>query len=166
MCGIDAIIKRRSVREFKRDPIPQDVIMQIIECGRLAASGRNIQPWKFVAVTNKDTLNKISLAAANGKFIKDAPLCILVFCLKDAKRRIEDGAAATQNMLVGAKALGVSTCWIAGANTPHEEEVAAVVGAPEEYGLISMIACGYAKNEEVKMPAKKEIVDIFVSEHF
>ena len=166
MDAIKAIKERRSVREFADTPIPHDVIMEIIDCGRLAASGRNLQPWKFVAVTDADLKNEIARVAVNGKFIKDAPMCILIFCLKDAKRKIEDGAAATQNMLVGAKALGVSSCWIAGANTPYENEVAELVGAPEEYTIISLIALGYAKNDEIKTPLKKDFVDIFVSNRF
>ncbi|MCL5260708.1 MAG: nitroreductase family protein [Gammaproteobacteria bacterium] len=75
----EAIEKRRSIRKFKPDVIPQEALGELIEAARLAPSGSNTQPWRFKIVNDQETKNKLAEAAYNQKFIATAPT-VLVCC--------------------------------------------------------------------------------------
>ena len=113
MDALEALCTRRSVRRFKPDPLERSEIEKIVEAGRLAATANNLQPWEFVVVTEEAMRRKLAGITDYGKFIAQAPVCIVTFC-KDTKYFLEDGSAATQNMLVAARALDLGSCWVAG----------------------------------------------------
>jgi nitroreductase len=141
----DAIKQRRSIREYSERPIAQETMMQILDAGRFATTARNIQPWEFIVVKNPSTLKQISQLAVNGKFITSAQACIAVFC-QDTPYYLEDGCAATQNILLAATDLGVGSCWIAGDRKPYCPQINALLGVPPTHKLISLIALGYPKD--------------------
>ncbi len=64
----DIIKKRRSIRVFKKDRIPEHILRDIVDCGRLAPTARNLQPWKFVVITKNHTIEKIAESTDHGKF--------------------------------------------------------------------------------------------------
>ena len=114
MDAIQALRERRSVRAYdERKTVPRDMIETIVDCGRLAATARNEQPWEFLSITDAAMRKRIADITQHGKHIANAPVCIAVFCA-DSKYYLEDGCAATQNLLVAAWALGLGTCWVAG----------------------------------------------------
>ena len=157
MDAIEALRKRRSIRQFDNKPVSKKDIETIVDCGRLAATARNEQPWEFIAVTDKKMRKDIADITEYGKFIADSPLCIVVFC-KDSKYYLEDGSAATQNILVAARALGLGSCWVAGDKKPYAGKIADLLGVPAGFKLISHIAIGYCKDIEptlVKRPLKE-----------
>src|SRR4051794_37339611 len=80
MDTIEALKSRRSVREFDAKPVSREIIETIVDCGRLAASARNMQPWEFVAVTEAEQRRRIADATEHGKHIATAPVCIAVLC--------------------------------------------------------------------------------------
>lgn len=141
---IRVIKERRSIREHLPKPIPREVLEDILDCGRLAPSARNIQPWLFVVSTEKEIKEGIAKLALYGKFIANAAACISVFCERDSKFLVEDGCAATQNMIIAAKAYGVDSCWVAGYERPYSEDIRELLGVPEKYKLISLISLGYS----------------------
>jgi nitroreductase len=75
----DAIEKRRSIRKFKRDPVPDEYIMALIEAARLAPSASNTQPWRFKIVLDDETKAKLAEAAYHQSFVAQAPV-VLVCC--------------------------------------------------------------------------------------
>jgi len=75
---MDAIRKRRAIRKYKSDPVPQECFDQIIEAARLAPSGVNSQPWKFKVVTDPDTKKKVYQASSNQHHIDQAPAVIII----------------------------------------------------------------------------------------
>ena len=97
MDAIEALRTRRSVWAYKADPVDKDAIETIVDCGRLAATAINIQPWEFVVVTDPALRKRIAATTDHGPFIADAPVCIVVLS-KDTKYYVEDGCAATQNI--------------------------------------------------------------------
>jgi len=113
MDAIECLKTRRSVRSFADKEIPANVIEDIIDAGRLAPTANNLQPWEFIVVTDKETRKKIAALTDWGKFIAEAGACIVVLS-KDTKYYIEDGSAATQNIMLAAWAHGIGTCWVAG----------------------------------------------------
>jgi nitroreductase len=136
------LVSRRSIRRYKDQPIPAAVIEQIIEAARLAPSANNVQPWEFVVVTRQDVRERIAELADYGKFIAQAAACVVVFC-KETKYYLEDGSAATQNILLSAWDKGLGSCWVAGDKKPYCKEISRLLGVPEGYKLVSMVALGY-----------------------
>jgi nitroreductase len=133
------------------------LIEQAVDCGRLAATARNVQPWEFVVVTKPDMRKRIADLAEYGKFIEHSPVCIAVLC-QDTKYYLEDGSAAIQNILVAARALGLGTCWVAGDKKPYAPEVAKLVGAPETHRLVGLIAMGYTDHKP--SPKKRSLKEV------
>jgi nitroreductase len=157
MDAIECLKTRRSVRAYKPGEISKRVIEDIVDCGRLAATAINIQPWAFIAVTERETLKKIAATTDHGKFIADASCCIAVFCEK-GKYYIEDGSAATQSILLAAKAHGLGSCWVAGDKKPYCEDLRLLLNVPETHALVSLIALGYA--ESIPSPTKKALDEV------
>ncbi len=163
MDAIQCLKTRRCVRSFKPDPIDRSVIEDIVDCGRLAASANNVQPWQFIAVTDSETRKQIASLAEYGKFIADAPCCIAVFCEK-IKYYIEDGSAATQNILLAAHALGLAGCWVAGDKKDYAPLIRDLLGLPDNYTLVSMIALGVP--QKIPSPQKKPLSDVLHFDRF
>lgn len=163
MDALEALRTRRAVRSFEDRFVPKETLEAVIDCGRLAATAINIQPWEFVVVTDPAMRRGIAEATDHGKHIADAPVCVLVLS-KDCKYYLEDGCAATQNILVAARALGLGSCWIAGDKKPYAARILAMIEAPEEYKLVSIIAIGYPS--EVPNPQKRPLGDVLHWERF
>jgi len=164
MDAIEALKTRRSIRAYTAAPVSREMIEKIVDCGRMAASARNLQPWEFVVVTERGKLQWLASIAQFGKHIGTAGACILVFCETSSRWYLEDGSAATQNMLVAAHALGLSTCWVDGDKKDYAETVRREAGAPERYKLVSMIPVGYPA-ESTQAP-KRPLAEVLHWERF
>jgi len=148
MDAIEVLKTRRSVRAYRGEPVPREIIEDVIDCGRLAATAVNIQPWEFVVVTNPELRRSIAQTTDYGMFISDAPVCVVVLC-QATKYYLEDGSAATENILLAARAHGLGSCWVAGDKKPYASDICQLVGAPPGYKLVSLIPIGYpAENPE------------------
>jgi len=157
MDAIEALKTRRSVRAYTRATVPREIIEDVIDCGRLAATAVNIQPWEFVVVTDPEMLCKIAETTDHGKFIADVPVCVVVLC-QDTKYYLEDGSAATENILLAARAHGLGSCWVAGDKKPYASQICRLVGAPRGYKLVSLIPMGYPA-ESFEKP-KRPLADV------
>jgi len=153
MDAIEVLKTRRSVRAYTRVPVPRKIIEDIVDCGRLAPTANNVQPWEFVVITDPELLRRIAVIAEYGKFIADAPVCVVVLS-KETKYYLEDGSAATENILLAARAHGLGSCWVAGDKKPYASEICRLVGAPRGYKLVSLIPIGYPAEspEKTKRP--------------
>lgn len=113
---IENMMTRRSVRAFKKDPVPTELIEQVIEAGTWAASGHDRQPWALIAVTNPEVIAKLS--KANASFfehdVKDpfygAPAIIIVLTKTFTPTYLYDGSLAMGNMMLAAHSLGLGSC--------------------------------------------------------
>ncbi len=153
MDAIEVLKTRRSVRAYRSEPVPRKIIEDVIDCGRLAATAVNIQPWEFVVVTDAGMLRRIAETTDHGKFIAQVPACVVVLC-QDTKYYLEDGSAATENILLAARAHGLGSCWVAGDKKPYASDICRLVGAPKGYKLVSLIPIGYPAEtpEQTKRP--------------
>jgi len=151
MDAVQALKERRSVRSFADQPVDETDIETLIDCARNAPTAGNIQPWEFVVVTEPDRLGKLAGMTDHGKFMAQGQACIAVFC-QDTKYYLEDGSAATTNILVAAHSLGLGTCWVAGDKKPYAEAVRLMFDIPQGYKLVSLIALGYPADK----PAAKD----------
>jgi nitroreductase len=132
-----AIGERRSIRSFLDKDITESDIRKIVECGALAPSAGNLQPWEFVVVRDPGRRGALAEAAHGQDFIAEAPVVIVVLANQARSatvygRRgselysIQDTAAAIQNMLLAAWDMGLGSCWVGAFD---EGAVAEIVGA-------------------------------------
>jgi nitroreductase len=161
MDALEAIRKRRSVREYTGDPIPRDDLEAIVDAGRLAASGDNTQPWDFVVVTERDTIEQLKVASL---WMEKAGAIIAVVMDPSSRWWREDGSAAVGNMLISATALGYGSCWLQGYTMLHEEEFKTLLRIPEEKRLFTLVPIGVP----VQWPTieKKALEDIIHWERY
>lgn len=165
----EAVEKRRSIRSYKPASIPDEHLRKILEAARLAPSGKNIQPWRFVVVRDPERKRRLAEAAMNQMFIANAGAIIValsdptVYSSSGTKRRIpylQDPMIAIEHMVLAATALGYGTCWIGALN---EDEVKRIVNAPEELTVIAMLPIG-VPNENPPPRPRKPFEEIFFSE--
>lgn len=162
---LDAIKSRRSIRRFKPDMIPDDVIEKIIEAGTYAASGMNRQDTIIIAVTNPEMRDTISsLNRQIGGFECDpfygAPVILIVLSKKSVPTRVYDGSLVMGNLMLAAHALDIGSCWIHRAKEefelPEGIKILKSLGIEDEYEGIGHCALGYADCEYPEQPKRKE----------
>lgn len=162
---VETIIRtRRAVRHFKPDPIPDEILYRILNSARLAPSSKNSQPWHFIIIKNKKTLQELAKMTYTGDFLPDAPLAIATV-LESAKLET-DAARAIQNMVLTAWKYRIGTVWI----TNFWEKAKQILGIPMtgNYKLITVMPFGYIY-DDVKPRGKKhrkKFEEIFHSETF
>jgi nitroreductase len=108
----------------------------IVDAGRLAASGHNKQPWDFVVVTERDTIEQLKVASL---WVEKATAIIAVVVDPSSRWWREDSSAAVENMLIAAKALGYGSCWLRGYTEPREVEFKALLDIPSEKRLLTLV---------------------------
>ena len=166
MKAMDVLKLRRSVRAFQDKPISNEILEKLLDAARFAPTARNIQPWEFVVVTERKTLKKLGEMAENGRFIAQAAACIAVFC-SDTKYYLEDGCAATVNILTAAVIEGIGSCWVAGDKKPYCAEVAKLLNAPAALKLVSLIPLGYPEsNNSFRLMEKRSLAELTHWESF
>ena len=159
---MSVIRKRRSIREFKTNPVEPEKVDLLVEAALRAPSSRGLQPWEFVVVTDKDLLEKLSRAKPHGSaFVKNAPLAVVV-CADPDKSDVwvEDCSIAAILMQLSAESLGLSSCWIQIRERMHDDAessegyIAELLRIPKKLKVESVIAIGYPA--ETKPPHKRE----------
>ena len=155
---------RRSIRRFKSDMLPKDVIEKIVEAGTFAASGMNLQTPVIVAVTNKEIRDKMSQANAkvmgsdNDPFY-GAPVVLVVLAEKKGTY-VYDGSLVMGNLMLAAHELGIGSCWIHRAKEVFEQEEwkqwLKSLGLNGEYEGIGNCVLGYVDGEYPGVLPRKE----------
>jgi len=139
----ETIQLRRSVRAFDSRPIPDEILLKILESARWAPSAINYQPWHFIVVTDAEKREILSQARF-AKVLRESPV-VIVGCgdqKKSPKWHVIDVAIAMQNMILTATAEGLGSCWI---GSFHEDEVKSLLNIPENYKIIALMALGYPR---------------------
>jgi len=166
MDNLELLKLRRSIRVFQKKDIPRDELEKIIDAARYAPTARNVQPWEFVVITDEDMLKELAGLAENARFMAQAAACIAVFCV-DTKYYLEDGCAATCNILLAATALGIGSCWVAGDKKPYSGQINTLLNASLDAKLISLIALGYPQNkDEFRSMDKRQLKELIHWERF
>lgn len=164
---LEKLKSRRSIRKYKPDAIPQDILDQIIKAGLYAANGMGYQNTIIVQVTNKDIRDKISKMNCEIGGWKEgfdpfygAPAMLIVLAKKDWVNRVYDGSLVMGNLMLAAHELGVGSCWIHRAKEEFEtewgKELLKSLGIEEEYEGIGHCALGYAEGNIPKTAPRKE----------
>jgi nitroreductase len=147
---IQTIFTRRSIRRYMADPVGEEDVKTLLEAAMAAPSAGNSQPWHFVAVTDRQTLDALGEVHAYGKMLFEAPLCIAV-CGDPSRSQhwVQDCSAAAENLLLAAAALGLGAVWL-GVH-PEADRAAAirkVLCIPESIVPLNLISMGYPAEEK------------------
>lgn len=151
---IQAIRTRRSVRRYRDTPIPGELLETLVDCGRLAPSASNLQSWEFVVVTDPEVLTRISELATYGKFVKDAPACIVISGNPKNRSVYLDGAAAAENILLAAHALGLASCWVQALDKPYNAPIKELLAIPDEQVLVAILPIAYPEGDTPRPPKR------------
>lgn len=173
MQTIENIKTRRSVRSYKPDMIPKDIISKIVEAGMYAASGMNRQSSIIIAVSDKETRDELSAVNAEiGGWKKGfdpfygAPVILVVLADKSLPNIVYDGSLVLGNMMLAAHELEVESCWIHRAKETFErtewKQWLHSLGIEGEYEGIGHLALGYCSGEYPEAPPRKENRTFFV----
>lgn len=143
---LSAIRQRRSVRQFTKDPVPDELLDQVLEAGRWAPSGKNNQPWRFAVVREEGLKASLASLTHYGSVLRGAPVCIAVFLdhtqVYDRTKDVQAIGASIQNMLLAIHSLGLGGVWL-GEILKNKERVGELLGARKEWELMAVIALGY-----------------------
>ncbi len=151
MDTLEAIFTRRSIRKYRADAVSEDQIETLLKAAMFAPSAANRQPWHFIVISDRSLLDAVPQFHEYAAFLRGAPLAILV-CADENLQKVgcweQDCAAATQNILLAAHALGLGTCWIG--IQPVAERIAGVrllFNLPEHVQPFSLIAVGHPADQ-------------------
>jgi len=153
---MEAILKRRSIREFLDKPVEKEKLERVLEAGRQAPSASNAQPWRIVAVTDAATRKKLARAARGQDFVGQAPV-VLVGCATKTDRVMTCGqhsypidlAICMTTMSLAAVGEGLGTCWV---GAFHEDQVKEILGIPEEVRVVELMPLGYGESQPAARP--------------
>ena len=156
---------RRSVRGFKPDPVPEEILDQIVEAGTWAATGRNRQSPVIIKVTNRELIRKLSklnveIMGTDSDPFYGAPAVLIVLADKTVPTYLYDGSLVMGNLMLAAHSLGIGSCWIHRAKEefqlPEGKEILKSLGIEGDYEGIGHCVLGYAEGEYPHTKPRKE----------
>ena len=155
MSLIDTILKRRSVRTYTDEEIPQETVDKILEAGLLAPTSRNRKPCEFYVVKDKEILEKLSKSKAAGSaMLENANTAIVVFAdSQKADTWIEDSSIALAYMDLMANELGVGSCWCQSHlrfdanNVSSEDVIREIFSREDNFRVVGILSLGIIENK-------------------
>jgi len=158
----EAIKGRRSTRAFMEQDVPQEIVEKLIDAARWAPSAGNVQPWEFIIVRNPEIKRKLAVAALNQTFIEEAPVVVVVCADQQRSAKaygsrgstlycIQDTAAATQNLLLAAHALGLGACWV---GAFRENQASEALNLPSHVRPVAIIPIGHPAEKPQPRPRR------------
>ena len=160
------ILTRRSIRQYKPDPVPRELIDQVVLAGTYAPTARGMQSPIILAITDKEIRDR--LARANAEFtdkegedpFHGAPVVLVVLADKSKPNHVYDGSLVMANLMLAAHALGLGSCWIHRAREefqqPEWQELLRSLGVEGEYEGIGHCILGYPDGPEPEAAPRKE----------
>ncbi len=164
-----AIKLRKSVRDYRDEPISEDSIKKILEAAHFAPSAHNAQDYKLVVVRDKERIKKLT-KAANQSFIEKAPIIVVGVSLKpevDMSSGVPaysvDLAIALDHMTLEAVEQGLGTCWI---GAFYQQEVKKILGIPEKYKVAAMLTLGVPYDDSPRPKSRKSVAQLVCKDKF
>ena len=153
MEAIECITTRRSIRSYTSEPVAEEVIESVLRAAVAAPSAGNQQPWRFVVLTQRDSLEAAAATTPYGKMLREAAFGLVVCAdtreLKHPTMWEQDCSAAAQNALLAAHALGLGRVWLG--YWPKMERVTPIKEAlaiPEGVEPLAVLAFGHPAEEK------------------
>jgi len=165
---IETILSRRSIRTYTEESVDDKDIITILEAARWAPSGLNNQPWKFIVIKDKVTMEELADCTHYSKIVQNAPLLIAVYLdtetMYNKTKDIQAIGAAIQNMLLACCDLGLGAVWL-GEILNQSDKVNLILNCPDSMELMAVLAIGKPA-EGGKSPSRKELQDMVFSERY
>ncbi len=153
---MEVVRKRRSIRRYRADPVPEKVLNQIVEAARLAPSAGHRQPWHFILVKDVEIKKQLGVPY----WVADAPV-IIVGCVDTETRSpplcYVDLAIAFEHMVLAAANFGLGTCWIG--RLARDEPIKTILGIPEHVRVVAVTPIGFP-DETPSPKTRKALTDI------
>ena len=150
----DAISRNVAVREFQSKELRIQDTLRILEAGRMCQSGKNLQPWHFVLIRRRETLNKLAelmKGDLDENIVRKAPVAIAIVTDPASETDILDAGRAAQNMTLAAWELGIGSCFMSGpegnARVSYRKKAAGLLGIPERFEFQHLMVFGYLRIE-------------------
>jgi nitroreductase len=146
----DAILQRKSIRSYENKPVPEDKLNVVLEAARMAPSGANRQPWKFVVVRDNEKRKQLSAASGGQGHVAEAPVVIaavgtmpenMMVC--DVPGYPVDLSIAVDHMTLAAVDEGLGTCWIGAFN---QDKARDTLGVPENCKIVALLTLGFPRD--------------------
>jgi nitroreductase len=152
MDALETIHTRRSIRKYENRLVPEEMVQKLLAAAMQAPSARNQQPWQFVVIDDRAMLAEIPVFMPNAAMAGEAPLAILICgdlsLEKSEGYWVVDCAAATQNLLLAAHALGLGAVWCGVfPREPRMEGLRRLVGLPENVMAHSLVVLGFPADQ-------------------
>jgi len=165
----ETIEKRRSVRKFRGEEVPEEKLKKILEAAKMAPSASNAQDYKFVVVKDKEKREEIMKAAAHQKFVAEAPL-IIVPVSTNPEHIMGCGipaypidiAIAIDHMTLAAVEEGLGTCWVGAFD---QEKVKKILNIPEKYKAVVLLPLGTPYGEP-SVKSRKNLLELVRYDEF
>jgi nitroreductase len=166
----EAVRTRKSVRVFRETPVEQPLLLRVLEAARAAPSAKNGQEWRFVAVRDRETRERIARDAARQPFIGTA--AVLLACCAETDGRVMrcgqpaypiDVAIAMDHLTLAAAAEGLGTCWI---GSFDEELVKRILGIPAAVRVVQLMPLGYPADPAPVQKSRLSIEEILHAERW
>jgi len=154
---------RASVRSLEPVEIPEADLERILDAGRRAPSGMNVQPLHYILIRNKSTIQ--TLGKIQGFIAEASAVVAIVADPGTSTFWLEDASAAAENMLLAIAALGYASTWVEGTLLRREEWAKQQLAVPEHLRLIIMLPIGRPATRPSQAP-KKPLLDLLHYEHF
>ncbi len=159
----DAIRQRRSIRKFTAQSVPDELVDHVLDAARWAPSGLNNQPWRFAVVRDASLKEEMSRLTKYGAIVTSADVLIAVFFDHmsgyDRTKDLQAIGACIQNMLLAVHDLGLGGVWL-GEILKSSSEVKALLGAPEPYEFMALVAFGYPDGKPPRAPLRKRLSEL------
>jgi len=161
MEAMEAILTRRSIRKYTKQPVSESLVKEILTAAMSAPSANNKQPWQFVVMNQREVLDKVPEFHLHANMIKEAPLAILV--CGDLTRQehkgylVLDCTAATENLLLAVHAKELGAVWLG--IYPREERISGIkklLALPDDIMPIALLVIGYPAEQK---PAENRYKD-------
>ena len=163
---LDGLQTRRSIRTYTEQPVTREHLREIIRLGTMAPSGMNNQPWRFVTIQSKETLQKLAQLTKYSHIIGKAAACIAVFVDKTAMyHEVKDHqsmCACIQNLLLATHAMGLGGVWL-GEILKSAKEVRELCGLSNNVELMAVVALGHPEGKGGKA-SRKSVEEVLLRE--
>lgn len=175
---MEVIEKRRSIRKYKSDPIPEETLYKVLEAARIAPSWSNIQCWRYVVIKDESTKKTLAEVLPSGNPVKkaftQAPI-IIAGCadpersgyigsqrIGDKQWHVLDLGISMQQLVLAATNEGLGTCWVCWFS---EKEVKDILDVPDNIDVVALTPLGYP-DEEPKAKRRKSLEEIVYYERY
>ena len=150
---IEAIKKRRSIRQFAREPVSDEDLNRILESGLWAPSGKNNQPWKFAVIRDPNLRGSLATLTHYSSIIENAPVCIAVFLdhsrVYDRTKDVQAVGASIQNMLLTIHSMESGGVWL-GEILQNKEKVGELLRVDKDLELMAVVALGHPNGRALR----------------